>query len=47
MIETEILNDMKGFVLDYFTMYYIIKQEEYKFRKAHKLEVRKSKLSTL
>lgn len=23
---------MKGFVLDYFTMYYIIKQEEYKFR---------------
>lgn len=31
---------MKGFVLDYFTMYYIIKQEEYKFRRAQPMKLK-------
>lgn len=31
---------MKGFVLDYFTMYYIIKQEEYKFRRAQQMNLK-------
>lgn len=31
---------MKGFVLDYFTMYYIIKQEEYKFRCAQQMKLK-------
>lgn len=37
---------MKVFVLDYFIMYYIIKQEEYKFRRAQKMKEQKSKFST-
>lgn len=31
---------MKGLVLDYFTMYYIIKQEEYKFRRAKQMKLK-------
>jgi hypothetical protein len=31
---------MKGFVLDYFTMYYIIKQEEYKFRRSQQMKLK-------